>query len=59
MRVKLTTDVIVGAGLVVALLLSIVFGGSSELQTNLSAGLVGYLGRSVSDHAAARKDDVE
>ena len=43
---EITTDVIVGAGLVIALILSIITGGSTELQTTLPSGLVGFLGRS-------------
>ena len=43
---EITTDVIVGAGLVLALILSIFAGGSTELQTTLASGLVGFLGRS-------------
>ena len=42
---KLTTDFVVGTGLVIALLVSIVCGASSELQTTLGSGLIGYLGR--------------
>ena len=41
----ITTDMIVGFGLVVALILSIVLGSGSEIQTTLGAGLVGYIGR--------------
>lgn len=43
---EITTDIIVGAGLVTALILSIFTGGSAELQTTLASGLVGFLGRS-------------
>ena len=43
---EITTDVIVGAGLVTAFILSIFAGGSTELQTTLASGLVGFLGRS-------------
>ena len=43
---KITTDVIVGTGLVTALILSIFTDGSTELQTTLASGLVGFLGRS-------------
>ena len=43
---EITTDVIVGAGLVTALILSSFTGGSTELQTTLASGLVGFLGRS-------------
>lgn len=42
---KVTTDMIVGTGLVIALLAAIIFGGSMELQTTLGSGLIGYLGR--------------
>lgn len=36
-----TTDMIVGTGLVIALLAAILFGGSAELQTTLGSGLIG------------------
>ena len=49
---KITPDIIVAAGLVVALILSIVLGGDVTLQTNIAAGLTGYLGRSIVDRAA-------
>lgn len=49
-----TTDMIVGTGLIVALLAAICFGGSTELQTTLGSGLIGYLGRT----AIERKDDM-
>lgn len=42
---RITTDMIVGTGLVVALLAAIFCGGSTELQTTLGSGLIGYLGR--------------
>lgn len=47
---KITTDLIVGTGLVSALLVTIFLGGSTELQTTLSSGLIGYLGRTAIDH---------
>ena len=53
----ISTDMIVGAGLIIALLLSIGMGGSWELQTSLASGLTGYLGRSVVDQI--RKDDAK
>ena len=49
-KVRITTDMIVGAGLVVALLAAIFCGGSTELQTTLGSGLIGYLGRTAIDH---------
>lgn len=39
-----TTDMIVGTGLVASLLAAI-FYGSTELQTTIGSGLIGYLGR--------------
>lgn len=53
----INTDMIVGAGLVIALLLSIGMGGSWELQTSLASGLTGYLGRSAVDRFN-RKDEM-
>lgn len=47
---KITTDLIVGTGLVLALLASIFCGASSELQTTLGSGLIGYLGRTAMEH---------
>ena len=49
-----TTDMIVGTGLVMALLAAIFCGGSTEPQTTLGSGLIGYLGRT----AIERKDDL-
>lgn len=49
MQYHITTDMIVGSGLVIALLASIFCGGSAELQTTLGSGLVGYLGRAAID----------
>lgn len=48
---KITPDIIVAAGLVVALILSIVLGGDTTLQTNIAAGLTGYLGRAIVDRS--------
>lgn len=54
---KITMDMIVGTGLVVALLAAIFCGGSTELQTTLASGLTGYLGRSALEKID-RKDDL-
>ena len=54
-RMKITTDMIVGTGLAVALLAAIFCGGSAELQTTLGSGLIGYLGRTAIEN---RKDDL-
>lgn len=55
----INTDMIVGAGLVIALLLSIGMGGSWELQNSLASGLTGYLGRSAVERINDRKDDLK
>lgn len=47
---KITTDMIVGTGLVIALLAAIIFSSSTELQTTLGSGLIGYLGRTAIEH---------
>lgn len=52
----LTVDKIVGAGLVLALILSLFTGGSAELQTTIASGLVGWMSRGAIEHG---KDDVE
>lgn len=49
-KVRITTDMIVGTGLVVALLAAIFCSGSTELQTTLGSGLIGYLGRTAIEH---------
>lgn len=54
----INTDMIVGVGLIIALLMSIGMGGSWELQTSLASGLTGYLGRSAVDRFD-RKDDLK
>lgn len=57
---KITTDLIVGTGLVIALLTAIICGGSSELQTTIGSGLIGYLGRTaVTDKKQAISTDNE
>ena len=55
----ISTDMIVGTGLIIALLLSIGMGGSWELQTSLASGLTGYLGRSAVERINERKDDLK
>lgn len=42
---KLNVDMIVGSGLVLALFMSIIFGSSEQLQSNIATGLIGYLGK--------------
>ncbi len=42
---NLTVDMVIGVGLVVALLVAIFNGGSVELETNIASGLIGYLGK--------------
>ena len=42
---KFNVDTIVGAGLVLALFMSIIFGSSEQLQSNIATGLIGYLGK--------------
>lgn len=54
---KISTDMIVGTGLVAALLAAIFCGGSTELQTTLASGLIGYLGRTAIDHAGTLKGE--
>lgn len=44
---KITTDMIVGTGLVVALILNIALGGDMQITMNLSTGLVGWLGKNI------------
>ena len=55
---KITTDMIVGTGLVVALLAAIFCGGSVELQTTLGSGLIGYLGRTAIEHTGGEAKSV-
>lgn len=52
----INTDMIVGAGLIIALLMSIGMGGSWELQNSLASGLTGYLGRSAVDRFDRKND---
>ena len=56
---KFTPDIIVAGGLVVALILSIVLGGDTTLQTNIAAGLTGYLGRSIVDRDAPQTTETK
>lgn len=52
---KITTDMIVGTGLVIALLAAILFDGSTELQTTIGSGLIGYLGRTAIEHGGGEE----
>jgi hypothetical protein len=45
---KITTDNIVGVFLGTALLVSI-FYGSNELSTSIASGLIGYMGRTLTE----------
>lgn len=47
---KITTDMIVGTGLVAALLAAIFLGGSTEMQNTIASGLIGYIGRTAIAH---------
>lgn len=53
---KITTDMIVGTGLVAALLAAIFLGGGTEMQNTIASGLIGYLGRTAIE---GRKEDVK
>lgn len=53
---NISTDMIVSAGLIIALLMSIGMGGSWELQNSLASGLTGYLGRSAVDRFDRKND---
>lgn len=54
---RITTDLIIGAGLILALLISLFIGGTSEFQTSLASGLLGYLGRTAINHAEERGEE--
>lgn len=47
---RVTTDMIVGTGLVAALLAAIFLGCSAEMQNTIASGLIGYLGRTAIEH---------
>ena len=47
---KITADIIISTGLVVALLATIFCGGSAEMQNTIASGLIGYLGRTAIAH---------
>lgn len=54
---KLTTDIIVGTGLVAALILNIILGGDTQITMNLSTGLVGFIGKSVLTSARTKPQE--
>lgn len=54
---KLTTDMIVGTGLVAALILNIILGGDTQITMNLSTGLVGFIGKSVLTSAQTKPQE--
>lgn len=51
---RITTDMIIGTGLVFALIIAVVNGTSTELQTTLGSGLIGYLGRTAIEHGGGK-----
>ena len=54
---KISTDMIIGTGLIVALIISIFAGANNELQTTLGSGLIGYLGRTAIEHEGNKKEN--
>lgn len=53
---KITTDLIIGVGLVIALLVALFIDGSKDLQTNIACGLIGFMGK-LRTSDSSRKDD--
>lgn len=53
---KLTTDLIIGVGLVIALLVSLFIDGSKDLQTNIACGLIGFMGKFRSNDTDSKKE---
>ena len=53
---KLTTDMIVGLGLVVALNMNIALGGDTQVTMNISTGLVGFIGKVMFQAAASLRE---
>lgn len=54
---NISTDKIVGIGLVSALILSICIGNGSELPTNIASGLIGYLSKGYIEHEKIGKHE--
>ena len=46
---KVNTDTVVAGGLIAGLLAAI-FSGLNELAMSIASGLVGYMGRSITEH---------
>lgn len=55
----ITTDMIIGTGLVIALLAAIFCGDSTELTQNIASGLIGYLGRTALESSKNKKEEVD
>lgn len=47
---NISTDQIVGAGLVITLIAGLFVGSSTELQTTIASGLIGFLSRGIIEH---------
>ena len=54
---EITTDMIVGLGLVVALNMNIALGGDTQVTMNISTGLVGFIGKVMFQAANLREND--
>lgn len=56
---KITVDIIISTGLVVALILCIIFDRPNDVVTNISVGLVGFLSKVVYTEAKAKPEKKE
>jgi hypothetical protein len=54
---KITADIIISTGLVVALILCIIFDRPNDVVTNISVGLVGFLSKVVYTEAKPEKKE--
>ena len=54
---KITADIIISTGLVVALILCIIFDRPNDVVTNISVGLVGFLSKVVYTEAKPEKTE--
>ncbi len=54
---RITADIIISTGLVIALILCIVFDRPNDVVTNISVGLVGYLSKVVYTEAKAKSQE--
>ena len=58
-KIKVTPDLIIAAGMSIALIIAVSFGRTPEITGVIAGGLAGYLGQVISSDDGTKKKDKE